>query len=120
MQQCFMKCLPATLVRLVFSSLKHHIFTFFTDDEAVLGVEESEPVSVSLEDILKFTTGTERIPPLGFTPRPHVQFLHDDQHLFPEANTCAHVLKLPIHKSYEDFSDKMIAGIIMAPCFGHG
>ncbi len=39
-------------------------------------------------------TGMPYAPPMGFTPRPSVQFAITSQ--FPTANTCANVLYLPL------------------------
>uniref|UniRef100_A0A8C5G7P5 HECT domain-containing protein n=1 Tax=Gouania willdenowi TaxID=441366 RepID=A0A8C5G7P5_GOUWI len=41
-----------------------------------------------------------------------------DTKIFPEANTCAIVLRLPIHKQYEKFKSCMTEGILQAPGFG--
>ncbi|XP_057184613.1 G2/M phase-specific E3 ubiquitin-protein ligase-like [Triplophysa rosa] len=60
-----------------------------------------ENMTVSLEDVLMFATGTNRIPPLGFDVVPTLRFLHENKELrkFPEANTCGLILRLPIHGS---------------------
>ncbi|KAK0137639.1 hypothetical protein N1851_026170 [Merluccius polli] len=55
---------------------------------------------------------------LGFPGEPTLNFLHTGT-VFPEANTCALILKLPLHTTYESFSDSMISGIIQSPCFGY-
>ena len=93
-----------------------------TAGEGVLEVEGAQPVSLDLKDVLRFATGAEAIPPLGFQRCPCLEFLHVlvDGMLrkYPEANTCGLVLHLPLHRSYEDFSDFMISGIVQSPGFG--
>lgn len=77
---------------------------------------------MTLEDVLRFATGAEKIPPLGFSEKPVLDFLHEpvnnQRRVFPEANTCALILRLPLHALYEDFSDHMISGIVQSPNFG--
>ena len=106
---------------LIFSCVctKHLFFPtslHLTAGDAVLEVDGGEPVSLALKDILRFATGAEAIPPLGFQRCPTLVFLHDlvDNQLrkYPEANTCGMILHLPLHRSYEDFSDFMISGIV--------
>lgn len=83
--------------------------------------EEGSTV-VTLEDVLIFATGTNRIPPLGLLPSPNLSFLHKDeedgQSKFPIANTCANQLKLPIHPSYDLFKENVEFGILNSPNFG--
>ncbi|XP_076127215.1 G2/M phase-specific E3 ubiquitin-protein ligase [Alosa pseudoharengus] len=74
--------------------------------------------AVSLEQVLEFTSGASTVPPLGFPQQPQVTFLHEGKMLFPEANTCLIVLRLPIHQEYETFCQFMEEGILQAPCFG--
>ncbi|KAJ8015882.1 hypothetical protein DPEC_G00001140 [Dallia pectoralis] len=93
--------------------------------EAFIQPEEDgeEKVTLRLEDILVFVTGASQIPPFGFDPMPTISFLHPTvlggtKKRFPEANTCAIILHLPIHESYEEFSKWMCSGIIQSPIFG--
>ncbi|XP_041916321.1 G2/M phase-specific E3 ubiquitin-protein ligase-like isoform X2 [Alosa sapidissima] len=65
-----------------------------------------------LASILIFATGASRIPPLGFSPRPSVEFLHkehgtDTTYKLPIANTCINCLKLPLHTTYNDFQENI-------------
>lgn len=80
----------------------------------------NDNIRVTLEDVLMFSTGTNRIPPLGFDMGPTLTFLHADKEhrKFPEANTCGLILRLPIHSSYESFNEYMISGIAQSPHFG--
>lgn len=81
-----------------------------------------EPARVTLEDVLMFATGAAKIPPLGFGVEPTLVFLHDPiqqmRRVFPEANTCSLIFRLPLLAWYEVFSDKMISGIVQSPHFG--
>ncbi|XP_049926216.1 G2/M phase-specific E3 ubiquitin-protein ligase-like isoform X2 [Epinephelus moara] len=90
--------------------------------DAVLIQDGLEPVHITLEDVLMFATGADRIPPLGFSVVPSLAFLHEPlnsqrKRKFPEANTCALIMRLPMHASYEQFSDSMISGIKQSPQF---
>lgn len=78
-----------------------------------------EPFTISLEDILMFATGADKIPPLGFPIKPSLDFIYDKARKYPEANTCALILRLPINQTYryEEFSDHMISGIVQSPYF---
>lgn len=84
----------------------------------MLTVEEKE-VKVTFNSLLMFATGTDRIPALGFDS---LEFLLDpvngSKRLHPEANTCALILRLPIHASYESFNHCMNLGIVQSPHFG--
>ncbi|KAJ7991034.1 hypothetical protein DPEC_G00293050 [Dallia pectoralis] len=76
----------------------------------LLDVEEQEG-PLQLGGILAFATGANAIPPLGFSPQPSVDFLHElplrqGRHL-PTANTCINCLRLPVLKNFEDFKETM-------------
>ncbi|XP_042268934.1 G2/M phase-specific E3 ubiquitin-protein ligase-like [Thunnus maccoyii] len=49
--------------------------------------EEGE-TDTTLSIILIFATGSSGVPPIGFSPEPPVEFIHDRQKKFPTANTC--------------------------------
>ncbi|KAJ8381338.1 hypothetical protein SKAU_G00021160 [Synaphobranchus kaupii] len=86
----------------------------------LLDVEDGNS-TVSLEQILIFASGASRIPPLGFPFDPTLEFLHTSegtQKIFPEANTCLVVVRLPIHPTYEKFKHMMESGIVQSPTFG--
>lgn len=68
-----------------------------------------------LGDILAFSTGSNVIPPIGFTPAPSIEFQNGK---YPIANTCANCLRLPIHNRYEDFKENMDFGIQNTQGFG--
>ncbi|ROL55216.1 G2/M phase-specific E3 ubiquitin-protein ligase [Anabarilius grahami] len=78
-------------------------------------LEEEGPTK--LKDILTFATGSNVVPPIGFSPQPSLEFLHNEGK-YPVANTCINCLRLPIHKSYEDFKNNMDFGIQNTQGFG--
>ncbi|XP_051814807.1 G2/M phase-specific E3 ubiquitin-protein ligase-like [Acanthochromis polyacanthus] len=76
----------------------------------------------ALGKILAFATGASVIPPVGFSPLPSVDFLHDQsispgRHL-PMANTCINCLKLPLLDTYEDFRESMDFALSNTQGFG--
>ncbi|XP_071841181.1 G2/M phase-specific E3 ubiquitin-protein ligase-like [Apostichopus japonicus] len=76
--------------------------------------------TISHRDILIFTTGLDTVPAIGFQSSPQLQFLHDaefnegQRSQFPKVHTCACILKLLIHNSYELFKEKIEFGILSA------
>lgn len=65
-----------------------------------------------LGTILAFATGANTVPPIGFSPQPSIEFLHQEPDAqtmskLPIANTCINCLKLPLHTSYKDFQENM-------------
>uniref|UniRef100_A0A3B3RGX7 HECT domain-containing protein n=1 Tax=Paramormyrops kingsleyae TaxID=1676925 RepID=A0A3B3RGX7_9TELE len=72
---------------------------------------EDQVGSSKLGKILAFATGAAIIPPVGFSPQPSIDFLHDQfvssRHRLPMANTCINCLKLPVLDTYEDFVESM-------------
>lgn len=81
----------------------------------LLDCEESQ-TAVSVGDVLMFATGLTSLPPSGLDPLPSLQFLDDS--LFPMANTCLNLLKLPMITSYSVFKSNMDFGIQNSPGFG--
>lgn len=73
---------------------------------------------ITLEHMLVFASGADRVPALGFSPQPTLNFIHETGRKYPEANTCVVNLKLPIHDTYVQFTKFMCEGIIQAPTFG--
>ncbi|MBN3303058.1 G2E3 ligase, partial [Amia calva] len=65
-----------------------------------------------LGTILAFATGANTVPPIGFSPQPSIEFLHQEHDAgttskLPIANTCINCLKLPLHTSYREFQENM-------------
>jgi len=69
-----------------------------------------------LERLLSFTTGLDRVPPLGFDPVITLSFLHDGGQ-FPVANTCANILSIPFVSDYGTLYQHMSAAITMCCTF---
>uniref|UniRef100_A0A3Q3AJ30 HECT domain-containing protein n=1 Tax=Kryptolebias marmoratus TaxID=37003 RepID=A0A3Q3AJ30_KRYMA len=84
----------------------------------LVDIEEGECSPVTLEIILEFASRASTVPPLGFPHRPQIEFLHETNKVFPEANTCLIVLRLPVHSDYESFTKYMKEGVLQAPTFG--
>ncbi|CAL8341630.1 unnamed protein product [Arctogadus glacialis] len=62
----------------------------------LIEVEDGD-TSLTLGAVLAFATGLDRIPAVGFPTQPLLEFLHEDgPALFPTANTCSLVLRLPV------------------------
>ncbi|XP_048036146.1 G2/M phase-specific E3 ubiquitin-protein ligase [Megalobrama amblycephala] len=87
----------------------------------LIDVEEGDCNPLTLEMVLEFASGASSVPPLGFPHQPKIEFLHtfgQETRIFPEANTCLIVLRLPIHSTYEHFRTYMTEGILQSPTFG--
>lgn len=75
-------------------------------------------VPCTLEEIFTFATGVPIPPSLGFDKQPTIEFLSEEA-IFPQANTCALILKVPVfHNTYELFKEKFIYGIKEGMVFG--
>ena len=57
-----------------------------------------------------FFSGADHVPPLGFSSKPKVSFLHDQSSKFCTASTCDIRLRLPTShgEDYEAFRDALI------------
>ncbi|XP_029595761.1 G2/M phase-specific E3 ubiquitin-protein ligase-like [Salmo trutta] len=85
---------------------------------------ECPPLTVAM--VLEFATGATVVPPLGFEDTPTIEFLHtargrlagQQKKKYPEANTCAVTLRLPLHSTYNAFREFMTSGIVNSPHFG--
>ena len=58
-------------------------------------IDEIETV-IDLSRVLAFITGSNEIPPLGFTVKPQIKFEDDATHTLPHASTCGPTLYLPL------------------------
>ena len=74
----------------------------------IIIADEGKLVHLTLGDILSFFTGAVKPPPLGFTPRPSLNFNNHD--VYATASTCALELCLPTiyHGDFVTFKKKMI------------
>ena len=69
-------------------------------------------IGCTLEDILVFFSGTDRIPPMGFEKYPTLTFIHDAKAVLPTASTCDIQLRLPTRfHVYDDFKQHMLLGL---------
>ena len=62
--------------------------------KAFLSYTGGQRGSVSLPHILKFATGAEEEPVLGFSYHPFITFVEAGKSFLPTANTCINCLKL--------------------------
>ena len=67
-----------------------------------------------------FFSGTNRIPPTGFTVKPSVVFIHDPLRKLATASTCDLQLRLPVchGPDYEAFKQDIILSIMGNDGFG--
>uniref|UniRef100_A0A3B4ZLE1 G2/M-phase specific E3 ubiquitin protein ligase n=1 Tax=Stegastes partitus TaxID=144197 RepID=A0A3B4ZLE1_9TELE len=72
--------------------------------------------SVSLQDLLQFSTGVEEVPAVGLLPAPSISFLHPpgleeegwrDEGLFPQSDLQSKHLLLPVSSSYQAFKSSL-------------
>ncbi len=77
---------------------------------------KKESFFITCTDILSFTTGARTIPPLGFDPKPSIQFINNST--MPKANTCSNILYLPLLTSREEFIYSVAYGILNTEGFG--
>ena len=62
--------------------------------------------------MLVFFTGTDRVPPLGFSKPLTVSFLLDEKEMFATASTCDLQLRLPTrYGDYNSFADAMVLSL---------
>lgn len=101
---CIWLC-PMTIQCDIFCTLT--LFIFFCFFPHVL----EEAGALQLSDVLAFATGASIVPPIGFSPQPTIDFLHDQSGIpgrcLPMANTCINCLKLPLCDTYNEFKDSM-------------
>nr|XP_055033816.1 uncharacterized protein LOC129422116 isoform X2 [Misgurnus anguillicaudatus] len=87
----------------------------------LIDVEEGDCDPLTLEMVLEFASGASSVPPLGFPHQPKIEFLSSfgqENRKYPEANTCLVILRLPYHRTYDDFKIYMTEGILQSPTFG--
>ncbi|CAL8234386.1 unnamed protein product [Boreogadus saida] len=79
----------------------------------LIDVEEGECAPLTLENVLEFASGSSTIPPNGFLLQPTIEILPEESgKIFPEANTCNIVYRLPVHKDYESFKAQMCNALL--------
>ena len=68
--------------------------------------EAEGPRDITLDNILVFFSGTDKVPPLGFTPDPALAFNSDAW--YPTASTCSLTLFLPTrYNDYQTFKSRL-------------
>ena len=91
---------PGIFVAACFAIMYMHVLVFCYSEGSCDGV--------TLEAVLTFCTGADAEPPLGFHVQPSLQFNHDEPcRKFPIANTCGLILRLPVPRQYQGFSEAM-------------
>ena len=83
---------------------------------------EEQTLSLSVVDIVVFTTGAAQIPPMGFAARPFIVFkdaAYSTSDL-PSASTCSNTLYIPTvhYNDYETFRYKFVFAVTCAIGFG--
>ncbi|XP_037550720.1 G2/M phase-specific E3 ubiquitin-protein ligase [Nematolebias whitei] len=78
--------------------------------------------SISLMDVLRFSTGADKLPSIGLFPPPSISFLHtptspragpeepeewSDEGLFPQSKPESNTLLLPVKSTYKAFKSSM-------------
>lgn len=66
------------------------------------GSRKSGEIKLSLAAILRFCTGSEGEPPLGFALQPTIEFSESEEPRAPTANTCSNRLVLSYPKNITD------------------
>lgn len=90
--------------------------------EAASPVGEVLKCTITLADVLVFVTGAPAVPPLGFLPRPSIQFWTsnkpDEKPKYPRANTCTNLF-LPLQEvTLDTFKYNMLYGFCNSFGFG--
>ena len=84
----------------------------------VVSIDNKEKVVIRLVDLLAFTTGADKLPPMGFKDALKIMFLENSK--LPKASTCGLCLFLPLKaNSYDDFKDTMVEGVVGGYGFGN-
>lgn len=95
---------------------KQFVVPIFTAGEC-----RSNDVTLELHHILRFTTGADNIPPLGFSKHIDISFFTPipGNKNYPTSSTCGMELSLPRGVTDESqFCDLMIEAILCSPGFG--
>ena len=79
-------------------------FSFFVEEKLT---------DCSIEDVLVFFSGTDRVPPLNFEKQPTITFLHNASAKFATASTCDLQLRLPTGygEDYDAFKSVMVMAL---------
>ena len=101
---CFNLILTRDLLELTGKSIKYDI-------------EKGRVIEIALGHVLSFFSGTEAIPPLGFSLTPSIEFTPG---ILPRASTCTLTLMLPTdaHDCYQSFKEGIVCGLVNHGGFG--
>lgn len=83
---------------------------------------EKSEVLITASMVLQFITGSTHIPPIGFNPKPTVQFSHEAPGRKMSANTCSNMLTLLVtspYLNYELFKTEFTSCLLESPGFGN-
>ncbi|XP_062520832.1 G2/M phase-specific E3 ubiquitin-protein ligase-like [Corticium candelabrum] len=80
-------------------------------------IEKGRVIEIALGHVLSFFSGTEAIPPLGFSLTPSIEFTPG---ILPRASTCTLTLMLPTdaHDCYQSFKEGIVCGLVNHGGFG--
>lgn len=68
--------------------------------------------TTTVADILIFSSGTDKVPPIGFEKQPSIFFLHGSTNIFATSSTCDIHLRLPTkHQDYKSFREAMVMSL---------
>ncbi len=100
-----------------------HFNQYLEDVErcAVKVTVSGEEVTVKVENILQFVTGSEEVPAIGFSPKPTIEFVHESEVLRKlSVSTCANILTFPVAgmTDYKKFSDEFTFCMMNSTGFG--
>ncbi|XP_074659127.1 G2/M phase-specific E3 ubiquitin-protein ligase-like [Tubulanus polymorphus] len=99
-------------------------WTFLLEESFEGNIKEKTDVgemTLSLEDIHMFVTGSSQKPIIGFHHKPRIEFNHSGDGYLVHANTCAMVIRLPVNKKMlevKSFVKEMTFCIYNSPGFG--
>ena len=81
---------------------------------------DEDDITITLETVFAFATGSDHEPPLGFENTPEIHFEMRTDRFLPYASTCGPTLYLPIALVDPDsFREKMDYAITCAHGFGN-
>ena len=71
---------------------------------------------MTLESLLVFFSGADKVPAIGFPRKPELYFIDGD---LATASTCALILRLPLNpRTYDEFKSKITLSINGTDDFG--
>lgn len=121
-----MTCDPQNASLICHSSSSNHGFSICLSLQKTRARFFGSETEANLKDLFVFLTGSDRIPPMGFTRKGKIAFDHRDnsQELrFPSVSTCQPMLQLPmcddLTQDYDSFKEKMNLAVLGSVGFGN-